>query len=188
MPLQLKGNSARNYVITMQRLFLKAWLLLLFLFTPPSIANALEEYQVKAAFIYNFIAFTQWPYEINQSLNFCIYGEDYFGRDIDHLTVKQINNQAIRVLRLSQLEEIKVCQVLFISKSAISNLPSILAFIQDQSILTIADAPDGAIKGVMINMIMAQNRIIFEVNLQSTRNAKLDLSSKLLQLAIKVYQ
>ena len=172
----------------MQRLLLKAWLLLLLTFPLPSIADTLDEYQVKAAFIYNFIAFTQWPYEINQPLNFCIYGEDYFGQEIDHLQVKQINNQPIHVLRFSQLEEIRVCQVLFISKSNISSLSSILAFAQDQSILTIADTPDAAIKGIMINMIVAQNRILFEINLQSARNAKLDISSKLLQLAMKVYQ
>ncbi|HMU64793.1 MAG TPA: YfiR family protein, partial [Nitrosomonas sp.] len=70
----------------------------------------------------------------------------------------------------------------------ISSLPSILAFVQGQSILTIADTPDAAIKGIMINMIVAQNRILFEINLQSARNAKLDISSKLLQLAMKVYQ
>lgn len=173
--------------ITMLRQ-VKAWLLLLLLFIPPSIVNALDEYQVKAAFIYNFIAFTQWPYEINQPVNFCIYGEDYFGQEIDQLQVKQINNQPINLLRLSKLEEIKVCQILFVSKSNISNLSSLLDFIQNQPILTIADAPDAATKGIMINMILANNRIVFEINLQAARSAKLDISSKLLQLAIKVYQ
>lgn len=188
MLAQLIGNSARTNSITLQRLLLKAWLLLLLIFTSPSSANTLDEYQVKAAFIYNFIAFTQWPYEINQPLNFCIYGEDYFGQEIDHLQIKQINSQPIHVLRFSQLEKVKVCQILFVSKSNISNLPSILAFIQGQSILTIADTPDAAIKGIMINMVLAQNRILFEINLQAVRNAKLDISSKLLQLAMKVYQ
>jgi len=151
-------------------------------------ADQFNEYQIKAAFLYNFIAFTEWPEEINQTLNLCVYGEDYFGQEVDKLQVKSVDDNNIKVLRLSSLEKSQECHVLFISKSAINNLPNILASLQGKHILTIADSPDAATNGVIINMSLTQNKISFEVNLESARSVGLDISSRLLQLATKVYQ
>ncbi len=153
-----------------------------------AVANDLEEYQVKAAFLYNFIAFTQWPDDIDQTLNICIYGEDHFGQEIDKLQAKSVDNNNIKISRLTSLEKSKECHALFISKSAIDNLPNILASVQGEPVLTIADSPEAAKKGVIINMNLAQNKINFEVNLESAHSAKLNISSKLLQLATEVYQ
>ncbi len=150
--------------------------------------NHINEYQVKAAFLYNFIAFTQWPDDIDQTLNLCIYGEDYFGQEIDKLQAKSVDNNNIKVIRLTSLEKSKACHVLFISKSAIDDLPNILASVRGESILTIADSPEAASKGVIINMNLTQNKINFEVNLESARSVRLDISSRLLQLATEVYQ
>ena len=148
----------------------------------------INEYQVKAAFLYNFIAFTEWPNDIDQTVNLCIYGEDHFGHEIDKLQARAVNDNNIKVLRLTGLEESKECHVLFISKSAIDNLPNILENLQGESVLTIADSPEAASKGVIINMTLTQNKINFEVNLESAHSAKLSISSKLLQLATEVYQ
>ncbi len=148
----------------------------------------INEYQVKAAFLYNFIAFTEWPDEIDQTLNLCIYGEDYFGREIDELRTRAVDDNNIKIIRLTNLERSRACQVLFISKSVIDDLPNILASIQGEPVLTIADSPKAASKGVIINMNLTQNKINFEVNLESARGVRLDISSKLLRLATKVYQ
>ncbi len=151
-------------------------------------ADQFNEYQIKAAFLYNFIAFTQWPEDINQTLNLCVYGEGYFGQEIDKLQARAVDNNNIKVLRLTSLEKSKECHVLFISKSAIDNLPDVLASIQGEPVLTIADSPEAAINGVIINMSLTQSKISFEVNLKSARSAGLDISSRLLQLATKVHQ
>ena len=151
-------------------------------------ANHINEYQVKAAFLYNFIAFTQWPGDIDQTINLCIYGEDYFGQEIDKLQARVVNDNNIKVIRLTSLEKSNACHVLFISKSAIDDLPNILASTQGEPVLTIADSPEAASKGVIINMNLTQNKINFEVNLESARSVRLDISSRLLQLATKVYQ
>ncbi len=150
--------------------------------------NHINEYQVKAAFLYNFIAFTEWPDDIDQTLNLCIYGEDYFGQEIDKLQAKSVGNNSIKVIRLTSLEKSKACHVLFISKSAIKDLPNILASIQGEPVLTIADSPEAASKGAIINMNLTQNKINFEVNLESAHRVRLSISSRLLQLAAKVYQ
>ncbi|MCH9638823.1 MAG: YfiR family protein [Betaproteobacteria bacterium] len=148
----------------------------------------INEYQVKAAFLYNFIAFTQWPEGIDQTLNLCVYGEDYFGQEIDKLQEKSVNNNNIKILRLTSLEKSRECHVLFISKSIINNLPGILASVQEKPVLTIADSPEAATQGVIINMNLTQNKVNFEVNLESARSVGLDISARLLQLATKVYQ
>ncbi len=148
----------------------------------------INEYQVKAAFLYNFIAFTQWPEDIDQTLNLCVYGKDYFGQEIDKLQAKSVNSNNIKILRLTGLERSKECHVLFISKSVINNLPSILASVQGKPVLTIADSPKAATQGVVINMNLTQNKVNFEVNLESARSVGLDISARLLQLATKVYQ
>ena len=150
--------------------------------------DQINEYQIKAAFLYNFIAFTQWPEGIDQTLNLCVYGKDYFGQEIDKLQAKSVDNNNIKVLRLTSLEKSKECHVLFISKSAIDDLPNVLASLQGEPILTIADSPEAAANGVIINMSLTQNKVSFNVNLESARSVKLDISSRLLQLATKVYQ
>ena len=154
----------------------------------PATVSQVNEYGIKAAFIFNFIAFTQWPESNDQKLNLCIYGEDYFGQEIDQLQKKPVNNATIETLRLTDIEKIKSCQILFISKSTVGDLPDILKKINNQPILTITDSQGAASQGAIINMMLIQNKIKFEINLKSARDAGLQISSKLLQLATKVYK
>ena len=147
-----------------------------------------DEYRVKAAFIYNFIAFTQWPDSSMESIHTCIYGEEDFGHEIDALQHRTVNDRSITVLRIMRYSELNNCQVLFISQLQIANLTEILAYLQKAPVLTIADSTKAAAKGIMINMHLKQNRVKFEINLKSARDAGLNISSRLLQLATRVYQ
>ncbi len=152
-----------------------------------AIANSQIEYQVKAAFIYNFIAFTQWPDNANKTINLCLYGENYFGDEINKLQSKPVNNHHIKVKHIYNPEELKDCQAIFFSKSVTNNLPSILKNLQNKPILTLADDPDATPQSVTINMNVVNEKIVFEINLGAARSSGLDISSKLLQLAVKVY-
>lgn len=152
------------------------------------ITDRAGEYRVKAAFIYNFMAFTQWPELTGQTLNLCIYGKDHFGEEIDELETKTINRLVIHVSRLASLEKVNGCQVLFISQSEAGQIPGILDKLHELAILTISDNPNAASKGIMINMSLIENKIKFEINLKSARLAKLSISARLLQLASRVYQ
>ncbi len=153
-----------------------------------SIAGTTGEYRVKAAFIYNFLAFTQWPEHTGQTINLCIFGKNYFGDEIDVLQTKSVNHFAIKVSHLAALENAGNCQALFISKSETGHLSSILDSLQGQAILTLTDSTDASSKGVIINMHLIENKVKFEINLESARHAGLNLSARLLQLATKVYQ
>lgn len=145
------------------------------------------EYQVKAAFIYNFLVFTQWP-ESEQTIHLCHYGEDYFGNELDKLQNKSVHRRAIKVVRIREPDQLTQCQAVFFSRSTGGNLTNILDGLEDAPILTLADSPNAISKGVIINMNLVDGKIVFEINLGIARKSGLDLSSKLLQLAIKVYQ
>lgn len=153
-----------------------------------AIANNQIEYQVKAAFIYNFIAFTQWPDSTDKTVNLCVYGDSGFGDEINKLHGKPVNNRSIRVGHINDHKELEVCQVVFFSKSVSNNLPNLLKDLQEKPILTLADSLNATSQGVAINMSIANEKIVFEINLGNARRSGLNISSKLLQLAVYVYQ
>ncbi|MCC6923301.1 MAG: YfiR family protein [Nitrosomonas sp.] len=157
-------------------------------YAPPVMAAELDEYRVKTAFIYNFLAFTQWPDWNEQTFNMCVYGTEHFGREIDALQEKTINDTPIRIIRIVQLDELKRCQAFFFSQSAQMQLSAMLEFLQGAPVLTIADSANAASMGAMITMHLDQNRVKFEINLKSARDAQLMISSRLLQLATQVHQ
>ena len=153
-----------------------------------AMADSMIEYQVKAAFIYNFMAFTHWPDSTGKTINLCVYGEDYFGQEIDKLQNRSINNRHIKVVRITDSDKLKACQAIFFSKSVNSQLSSILNDLQNEPILTLADNPNATAQGIAINMSLVNEKIVFEINLTKVRASGLDISSKLLQLAVKVHQ
>jgi len=146
------------------------------------------EYRLKAAFLYNFALYTDWPAETGQSLNLCIYGNDPFGEEIDALQGKAVGARVLAIHRTPAGESLGGCEIVFIAPSAISSLPSVLERLQGSAALTVADSPGAAQRGVALNMSVAANRVAFEANLKAARGARLNLSSKLLHLATQVIQ
>lgn len=175
----------RRYVCSF---ILMLWIGYAPIFHTAAIADNNLEYQVKAAFIYNFIAFTYWPESTNQTIQLCVYGENYFGREIDKLQNKSVNKKPITVSYINDSNQLKQCQVVFFSKSVSADLSSLLQGLSNELILTMADTPGAISHGVAINMDVVNNKIVFEINLAIARKSGLDFSSKLLQLATKVYQ
>ena len=151
-------------------------------------ANELPEYRLKAAFVYNFMVFTEWPAATGNTLNLCIHGKDPFGTEIEGLQGKLAATRKIAVQRKAAGESLKDCQAVFIAPSLIGSLPSILEGLKGQPALTLADSPGAMHKGVALNMGVAQGKVTFEANLQAARGAGLSLSSKLLRLATEVRQ
>lgn len=154
----------------------------------PAKANSILEYQVKAAFIYNFIAFTHWPESMHATINLCVYGEDHFGSEIDKLQSRSVDKRNIKVVRVNNPQKLADCQVIFFSKPASNDLTGILSGLHNQPILTLADNPTAVSQGIIINMNLINDKIVFEINLGIARKSGLDISSKLLQLAAKVHQ
>ena len=164
------------------------WLAVLLLCMPAARANDLPEYRLKAAFLYNFLAFTEWSAPAEGTLNLCIHGKDPFGPEIDGLQGKVAAGRSIAVLRKAAGESLKNCHAVFIAASMIDSLPRVLESVKGQPVLTVADSAGAMRKGVALNMSLAQGKVTFEANLQAARGAGLNLSSKLLRLATEVLQ
>jgi hypothetical protein len=148
----------------------------------------LTEYRLKAAFLYNFALFTDWPAGTGNSLNLCVYGADPFGKELDALQDKPVGERFLAVRRTPAGKSVEGCQIVFIAPSAIAGLPQVLGELHGRPALTVADSPDAARQGVALNMSVAQNKVSFEANLSAARSAGLNLSSKLLGLATQVIQ
>lgn len=158
-------------------------------YSPLTVAEEVAEYTAKAAFLYNFAIFTTWPDSNFDVFNLCIYGADPFGKDLDKLMKKKrVNERSVTIYRISNLDQLEQCQLIFISHSEIDSLTSVIDTLRNKPILTVADSPDAARRGATINLAVKDNKVTFEVNLSMVRKAGLNLNAQLLRFATKVHQ
>lgn len=172
--------------------FAKLYLLLfcaILSYSPYVCAEELDEYTLKAAFLYNFAVYTTWPDSDASTFNLCIYGNDPFGKNLDSLMQKKrVNDRTITIHRTNNIDRLDSCQLVFISRSSIDNLGTVINTLQDKPILMVADSPNSTQKGVTINMEVKNEKVTFEANLIVARKAGLNLSSQLLRFATVVHQ
>lgn len=146
-----------------------------------------SEYRLKVAFLYNFAAYTEWPSLPNHILC-CIYGEDPFGKHLHHLRQKKVNEHEILIQHIENIEDLSHCQMVFIARSAAHNLSDIINKLNGMPILTIADTPGAGQQGIILNMSIKEEKVIFEANVASAKRNNLKLNAQLLRFATEVYQ
>jgi hypothetical protein len=152
----------------------------------PGRAAEPSEYQLKAAFLYNFALFTNWPADVGNTLKLCIHGQDPFGPELDDLQGMAVSHRQIAIERKPTLDTLGNCQIVFISRSASDNLPGKLEPLRSAPVLTIAESAGATNQGVMLNMTVTGGKITFSANMNAARQARLIFSSKLLKLATEV--
>ncbi len=162
------------------------WLLALICCAQWAHALDLEEYRVKASLLGNFAMFTEWPDAVGETLTLCVYGPDPFGEDLSSLKGKKIAKRSLAVKRVSSVDALGDCQIVFISRAVISNLPRVLDVVNGRPALTVADSPGAAARGVALNMATDGSKINFEANLRVARGNGLNLNSNMLRLATEV--
>lgn len=150
--------------------------------------GGISEYDVKAAFLYNFGKFIEWPNgafaSTNAPLLIGIYGDNPFGNRLSGVVQGRVINGHPVVARQVSFSELKSCQILFICRSEQKNLKKILATLDGSGVLTVTEEMDSQ-SGVMINFIVQDDRIRFEINNSAAEKVGLKISSKLLILATK---
>ena len=151
-------------------------------------ADTLAEYRIKAGFLFNFIAFTEWPAEVGRNLNLCVYGSDPFGAELDKLQGRVVGQRTLVTTRVSSVDELGDCQIVFITRPMIDNVFRVLDTVSGNPVLTVADSPGAMRQGVALNMGTKQGKVTFEASLAAARGNGLNLSSKLLRLATEVRQ
>lgn len=149
-----------------------------------------SEYQVEAAYLYNFSRFVEWPAKGTNapgSFTICVLGEDPFGQALDAtIAGEAIGNQRVIARRISSPQMSVDCQILFISSSEANRLNKIIEALNKSSVLTVSNIPQFSERRGMIQFVLEENRIRFEVNLTATQRAGLTLSSDLLKVATVV--
>ena len=150
-----------------------------------------SEYEVKAAYLYNFGRFVEWPRDVpsNQAGEFtiCVLGRDPFGLALDTtISGERIDGKNVVAQRISKVGEAANCRVLFISASENKQLKEILSNLGRLSILTVSDMPQFVQQGGMVQFVLADERVRFEINLTAAQQAGLNLSSQLLKVAAQV--
>jgi len=147
-----------------------------------------SEYEIKAAFLYNFARYVKWPEKAPSASNnifvIGIIGTDPFGEILDRtMQGKTIHGKPIVVQRHTRPETATSSDILFVGALETSNLSRLLAIVDKAPILTVGEMPTFAQRGGMINLVTSENRVHFEVNVEAAERARLTLSSQLLRLA-----
>ena len=147
-----------------------------------------QEYQVKAAYLFNFAKFVEWPKKAfadeNTPITIGILGDDPFGPALDSLAASQeIQGREIVVRRFSRIDGIENGQILFISRNREKLLSDILGRLEGKCVLTVSETRTFAFDGGMINFVIIDDKVRFEINVKAAERAKLNLSSKLLRVA-----
>jgi len=150
--------------------------------------NPSSEYQLKAAFLFHFAQFVGWPEEAfkdaKSPLTYCTIGEDPFHGALEaSLSGKMIGARPFRVQHFQQPQDIQGCQILFIGAGDRNLLPTVVASLKGNSVLTVGESEHFAEDGGMIGFLLEENKIHFEINLEAAEHAKLKMSSRLLALA-----
>jgi hypothetical protein len=143
------------------------------------------EYAVKAAFLYNFAKFVDWPDAPSQAdFVLVVLGEDPFGPVLDDLLRdKKVMQRPFAVRRVRALQEPPRADIVFIGSSEAGRLSEILSRLEGTSILTVSEADDFVRRGGMVGLQLKDDVVRFDVNLGQVKRARLRMSSQLLRLA-----
>jgi YfiR/HmsC-like len=154
----------------------------------PAQSRPPSEYELKAAFLFNFAKFIDWPessFASEQSpFSICILGSDPFGSALDRtLQGKVVGNRPVTLTRITQIAQTRQCQVVFVSSSESRRLPEIVDRLQSASVLLVGESDGFAEAGGAIQFTLEDNRVRFTINTDVADRAGLKFSSKLLALA-----
>ncbi len=157
--------------------------------TPRALAqSAVPEDEAKAAFIYNFAKFVEWPDEAFASGDAFIVGvvgDDPFAGVLDRvLRGKVVRDRPLAVRRIARAADVAGCHVIFVGEGR--QLPDLLQALAARPVLTVGAREEFATQGGMIGFLVEDQRLRFEVNLDAAERANLRISSQLLKLATRV--
>lgn len=150
-----------------------------------------SEYQVEATYLYNFGRFVQWPNRretpTTSAFLICILGQDPFGPALrETIANESIEGKSVIAKQVLTTEEATSCNVLFISSSEERRLTQILGGLSKSSVLTVSDLPGFTDRGGMIQFVLEDSRVRFQVNADTATRVGLTLSSDLLKLATNI--
>jgi hypothetical protein len=150
-----------------------------------------DEYRLKAAYLFHFVQFVDWPADTAWTgpgfLTLCTVGEDPFHGDLETAVAgKSIGIRSLRVLHLTQAQDVQGCQVLFVSIDQRPRVPLYLAKLKTTPVLTVGDTEEFVEQGGTVAFCLEGKKLRFAVNLDAAQRSGLNISSNLLVLAKRV--
>ena len=146
------------------------------------------EYRIKAAFLYNFTLYMEWPAssfaKADSPILLSVAGEDPFGGELDAaVRGKTVRGRPIEVHRYAQAADAVPCHLLFLDNAQAKNLPQLLRRLEEPYPLTVGESEDFTRIGGAIRFFIEGNKVHFEVNTDALARTHVKMSSKLLSLA-----
>ena len=169
----------------------------LFVAMPAHVFAQVSEYELKAAFLFNFALFTQpigaaskattadsepvRPYHI------CIFGKDPFGAAAKSLSMRMIGGRPIVVKIAGTTDELKHCELVFIGEIDRDSARRAAHSLSGLPIITVVESKDFLAAGAVFNLLMSDDKVAFQVNTQAARTQQREVSAKLTRLAKSVH-
>lgn len=155
-------------------------------------AQTASEYDVKAAFLYNFTKFVEWPPAAfpaeSSQLKVCILGDNPFGKSLESVIAgEEVQGRKLQLWEMDILHSPDFCHILFISRSERARIPAVLMAVQGSPVLTVSETDGFLEKGGTINFKIQEGKVRFEINPGAAERGGLKMSSKLLRLATRIY-
>lgn len=147
------------------------------------------EYQIKAAFLYKFGGYVKWPVEPGKHFTIAVMGADSLAAHLsDMARDRSIAGRPIEVRVVGLRDELSDVQVLFVGRKVNDEADVILASVRDEPVLTVTELPDPVPPGGVINFVVVNNRVRFDIALSSAERRKLKISARLLEVARNVVE
>jgi YfiR/HmsC-like len=148
------------------------------------------EDDVKAAYLFNFSHFVHYPAgdpAAAKTFDICLIGRNDIGLILQSVVQNEnVNGQPVRILQPAHAADARTCAIVYIGSSEASRIEKDLAAMEGSNALTVSDAPHFTDNGGMIQFVLQNSRVRFNVNLSSAEHARLVLSSELLKVALSV--
>lgn len=148
----------------------------------------INEYQVKAFFLYNFARYVEWPSESfkasNDPIVICILGQNPFGGALDQaIAGKVVDGRPFVVRQLSDIHPESNCHILFVNSSERKRFRSMAGRLKGSGVLSVGEIPGFTADGGVINFKIEAGKVRFEIDVDAAGRERLHISSKLLSLA-----
>jgi hypothetical protein len=170
-----------------------AVLLLLFAGQQLSSAQTMSEYQVKAAYLYNFAKFVEWPARAFENptapIRLCVLNYQSFESELNQMVEgKTVAGRPVAVVPVENGEQSHSCHILFVNSSQDRQVQHIIEVLRDTSVLTVGETIEFVEKGGIISFVLQDDRVRFQVNYKAANRAGLRISSRLLSVATRVIE
>lgn len=151
-------------------------------------AQTASEYQVKAAYLYNFAKFVEWPARNYTSptspIALCVLDDPSFVSELNRIVKgKVVANHPVSVVPVHTPEQSRNCHILFINSLHDGQARHIIEILRDTSVLTVGETRRFVEDGGIITFVLQDDRIQFQVNHKAAKQAGLSISSRLLAVA-----